>query len=132
MNIEKIEVENVRPAFSDKQREIGILGTFNINFVAGDGTTVLQIKEATLRTSKAGVDYICPPFRTYRPKNAERDSRVYHWWLYPDTENSQRDQNMKPLIDKVKQELSSQGSNNSSSQQTASTTSGSSMSEDLF
>lgn len=120
MNISEIAIEHVKPA-SERQKEIGILASFNINYIDDTGQVVFTAKEATLRKSRAGSEYICPPYRQFKSRDSEDNKRVYSWYLYANVESSERDKKLEPLIKKVKDSLNDTSSVNNDSNQTTRT-----------
>lgn len=82
---------------SEARKAVGILATFNVNVVNGEGKTVLQARGGLIRkNTQDGTLFVAPP----REKGS--DSKWYdHWTIFPGLKGDEKAAFMDEIIQMV-------------------------------
>lgn len=103
----------VRTAFpgSEKQKAIGIYGTFNMTIDGPDGI-IVSLNDMKLMKSKEGKYYIRSAFRTYDTQNEKGETvprRIEYAKFWPEQQNWDKQQ---VIVDAVLSALEQKGNDN--------------------
>lgn len=91
---------------TEKQRAVGIYGTFNMDVGCPDGIMITLV-DMKLCKSKEGQWYIQSPYRTYEKDDGNGNKttgKQYYYKLWPEEKNNDK---RNALIDQVKREIES-------------------------
>lgn len=89
---------------TEKQRAVGIYGTFNMDITTSDGV-VISVSDMKLCKSKEGQWYIQSPYREYEKKDQQGNTtkgKQYYVKFWPEEKNSDK---KNALIEQVKREI---------------------------
>jgi hypothetical protein len=122
----KINIAGVH-APTEKQRNVGIHGSVNLELASPDGTVIARLNGITVRESKAGNKFMSPPAFKITGKDGN-DKWLQHYNLFPlgndESDNTTQRDNLNKLTQEVLRMLNDAG-NGQSSPQSAPVTQGS-------
>lgn len=112
----KINIAGVHSP-SEKQRNVGIHGSVNLELVSPDGTVIARLNGITVRESKAGNKFMSPPAFKITGKDGN-DKWLQHYNLFPlgsdDATNVIQRESLNQLTQEVLRMLEGGGSNHNS------------------
>jgi hypothetical protein len=113
----KINIAGVH-APTEKQRNVGIHGSVNLELSSPDGTVIARLNGITVRESKAGNKFMSPPAFKIVGKDGS-DKWLQHYNLFPlgndESNNIVQKDSLNKLTQEVLRMLDGAGSKNSQS-----------------
>ena len=111
----KINIAGVH-APTEKQRNVGIHGSVNLELSSPDGTVIARLNGITVRESKAGNKFMSPPAFKITGKDGN-DKWLQHYNLFPlgndESNNTAQRDSLNKLTQEVLRMLDGAGGNNS-------------------
>ena len=113
----KINIAGVH-APTEKQRNVGIHGSVNLELSSPDGTVIARLNGITVRESKSGNKFMSPPAFKITGKDGN-DKWLQHYNLFPlgadDATNTTQRESLNQLTQEVLRMLDGAGDNSSQS-----------------